>query len=543
MAYTSEIEKLERRWAENPKGRNFAPLADAYRKAGELDRAIELCRAGLQLHPDYVSAHIVYGRCLADQKDDAGATEVFRKVLALDPENVLALKVLAELAERGGRFEEAVEWLAKLLAVDPMNGDAAEALAKAKAKVAPTAKPTEPMLPAAAPPTPPPSPSAPEAMPVTEATTVQMGRPEFVVERTSAEPVAPEFEPARPAGEIQTYNGILDFESVAPSSTMGEGVELQEEVELEPQELVVEGLARTQYESGMFAAPAPPEATPRPEEELPHVDLPLIMPEDLSPLEAAATPAQRVSAPVSPPPPPPTPAAVVLSDDDGAADTAALSRAEPVLTETMAELYLRQGHREDALRVYQALLEQRPDDARLQARVEALSYRKSEGGMMGESVQAFLKRVLAGRPGLTGQPAVAPASPLDSAFAVAPPEPEVSLPGSATRPAEDSISLDQVFDDEAARGSLPGIDFPAPEPAATAEPAAAEEAESGGFSFDQFFSPPAPPTSPASGGAPAGAGSAAAKSPTRPSGPKGRTLLKDEDDLDQFQAWLKGLKS
>ncbi|HXH62728.1 MAG TPA: tetratricopeptide repeat protein, partial [Gemmatimonadales bacterium] len=106
MAYTSEIEKLERRWAENPKGRNFAPLADAYRKAGELDRAIELCKNGLELHPDYVSAYIVYGRCLIDQKNDSGAVEVFQKVLTLDPENILALKVLAEIAERVGRYDE-----------------------------------------------------------------------------------------------------------------------------------------------------------------------------------------------------------------------------------------------------------------------------------------------------------------------------------------------------------------------------------------------------------------------------------------------------
>ncbi len=69
----SEIEKLERRYAENPKGRNFAPLADAYRKAGQLDQAIELCKSGIERHPDYVSAHIVFGRCLIDMKYDPGA--------------------------------------------------------------------------------------------------------------------------------------------------------------------------------------------------------------------------------------------------------------------------------------------------------------------------------------------------------------------------------------------------------------------------------------------------------------------------------------
>ena len=151
MAYTSEIEKLERRFAENPAGRNFAPLADAYRKAGELDRAIELCKSGLERHPDYISAHIVYGRCLMDKKDDASVVAVFQKVLALDPENIIGLKVLAEIAERNGRFEEAVQWLTRLLAADPMNGDAAEALARAKGKAALAVKTTEPMAMAAQP--------------------------------------------------------------------------------------------------------------------------------------------------------------------------------------------------------------------------------------------------------------------------------------------------------------------------------------------------------------------------------------------------------
>src|SRR3989475_12813646 len=61
---------------------------------------------------------------------------VFRKVLTLDPENVLGLKMLADIAERGKRYDEAVEWLSRLLSADPMNGDAAEALARAKGKAA-----------------------------------------------------------------------------------------------------------------------------------------------------------------------------------------------------------------------------------------------------------------------------------------------------------------------------------------------------------------------------------------------------------------------
>src|SRR5437667_10854076 len=135
VAYTSEIDKLEARFRDNPKGRNFAPLADAYRKAGLIDNAIDLCQNGLKLHPDYVSAYIVYARCLVDKKDEAGAHGVFTQVLDLDGENIIALRGLAELAERNGKFEEEVEWLTRLLNADPMNGDAAEALARAKRKV------------------------------------------------------------------------------------------------------------------------------------------------------------------------------------------------------------------------------------------------------------------------------------------------------------------------------------------------------------------------------------------------------------------------
>src|SRR2546429_2212708 len=85
-----------------------------------------------------------------DQKNDPGASEVFRKVLALDPENVLALKILAEIADRGHRYDEAVDWLTRLLSADPMNGDAAEALTRARGRAAhAAARPSSP--PAAAP--------------------------------------------------------------------------------------------------------------------------------------------------------------------------------------------------------------------------------------------------------------------------------------------------------------------------------------------------------------------------------------------------------
>ena len=103
----SETEKLERRYAENPQGLTFAPLAEVHRKSGDTARALELLRPGLTLHPDYLPASIVLGRCHLDLGELPAAETAFKHVLDLDAENVIALKALADIAERMFRFDDA----------------------------------------------------------------------------------------------------------------------------------------------------------------------------------------------------------------------------------------------------------------------------------------------------------------------------------------------------------------------------------------------------------------------------------------------------
>ena len=546
MAYTSEIDKLEARFQQNPKGRNFAPLADAYRKAGLIDNAIDLCQNGLKLHPDYVSAYIVYARCLVDKKDDPAALDVFKKVLDLDGENIIALRGLAELAERNGRFPEEVEWLTRLLNADPMNGDAAEALARAKGKVA-----------------------SPD---ISAGPTAPMAKPDFAVDKESPDPVTfsppPVSTTSAPSADIENFETPISFNPNAHAAAKAEGLEVQEDVELNPQQIEqveIEGLARTQYEgSGMFRldAPAPADTTPPPEleEGLPAVDLPLIMPDDYS------APPSRPAPPVPPrPPQAPVPAAVALSDDDGAADTATLSKAEPVVTETMAELYLKQGHHQDALRVYQALLAQRPNDAKLKAKIQQLSGGGGTKKGSGISAQAFLKNIWSGRGAKPAPPATEPQGTLAAAFDVA--EPAASTPppappqplGEPSHPAQDHISLDTVFGDEGGGGSGSGShrateSTPGPGAAPTAPPSGPQDgSKTGGFSFDEFFAGGKPDAAaPGMGGAGGGPGGEGGKSGGAGAGsktPGGRTSGRtqrppeDEAEADQFQQWLKKLKS
>ena len=160
--------------------------------------------------------------------------------------------------------------------------------------------------------------------------------------------------------EVENFENPISFNPNAHAAAKADGLEVQEDVELNSEQIEqveIEGLARTQYEgSGMFKLDAPDPAAahggPDLDEALPQVDLPLIMPDDEMRPPAPRPPQPPAPPPPPPPPPPPSappppaptariPAAVALSDDDGAADTAALSQAEPVLTETMAELYLK----------------------------------------------------------------------------------------------------------------------------------------------------------------------------------------------------------
>ena len=46
--YDPNLEKYLKEYQENPRSRVFAPLAEAYRKSGLIDEAIDICREGLE---------------------------------------------------------------------------------------------------------------------------------------------------------------------------------------------------------------------------------------------------------------------------------------------------------------------------------------------------------------------------------------------------------------------------------------------------------------------------------------------------------------
>ena len=77
MADNPRIDELRRRVQKDPASIAFAQLAEEYRRAGSHEDAIATCRAGLTIHPGYLSARVTLGRALIEVNDlDAAQAEL-----------------------------------------------------------------------------------------------------------------------------------------------------------------------------------------------------------------------------------------------------------------------------------------------------------------------------------------------------------------------------------------------------------------------------------------------------------------------------------
>jgi tetratricopeptide (TPR) repeat protein len=594
----SEIEKLERRYAENPHGLTFAPLAEVHRKNGDVQRALDLLKPGLQNHPDYIPASIVLGRCHLDLGDLPAAETAFTHVLDLDGENVIALKALADINERLHRFDDAERWLNTLLTLDRSNDEARDQLARlevarrstaagaATADVDATAAelagesgapPAEAGISAETPTaawlSQPEAPAAADATPLTleglePAALDDIERPlgleppEALLGDEMVEPVAgmvgQETDDADDGsgdfrvetseeiilqssggGEFQVPDASQELFTRAPESLpFGEPgppasgtspVEASAEPEPEPEPVRAGGDDTALFDFGRVLVEAVGMVPPREEEEDAEVGEPEITAQasqpEAPPVEAepepipsdvhepasieahwsepmavpameleGAEPPSAYSPPVEPPAPVAEPAPIEP------APAYRPPEPEPVVTETMADVLLQQGHAAEALRVYRELAS-RSADPRLHQRVAELEsaqapapvtkYAAADTG--GRSVGDALREILAAR-----LPTRAAAPPVRQV-------PPASSEGAPTRPAADSLSLSSVF----------GEETPAAPPAV---PSAAPERER--VSFDDFYATPGPTQA--------------------PRGP--RAAEPKSDDLDEFHTWLQNLK-
>jgi len=288
MQSSPRIEELRQKFHENPR-RYFAPLANEYRKAGDPEQAIAICRAHLAQQPGHMSGHVVYGQALYDAHRTDEAREVFQLALALDPENIIVLRHLGDIARQRGDIEEARSWYSRALDGDPHDAEVAAYLAEL----------TEPLLSGGD--------ENESAAPATS--------------DTGKEPAAPaediEKEPASPYAEPASVADVPEASALSNESPY-----------LEPQE-------KTSATAGEADA------------------------------DVARLPDKKELQPT------PT------------------SESFPIVTRTLAELYLEQGHIEPALDIYRQLAAHEPEDPGIRARIEELSVgAANDAGLMEEAAGA-----------------------------------------------------------------------------------------------------------------------------------------------------------
>jgi tetratricopeptide (TPR) repeat protein len=114
MTENPRLEELKRRVQRDPASISFAALAEEYRRLGLFAEAIDASRAGLLRHPSYISARVTLGRALIEVGEFDEASSELEQVLRSAPENLAAIRALADIHRRRGEVSDADHYQATL---------------------------------------------------------------------------------------------------------------------------------------------------------------------------------------------------------------------------------------------------------------------------------------------------------------------------------------------------------------------------------------------------------------------------------------------
>ena len=109
MSDNPRIDELRRRVEKDPTSIAFAQLAEEYRRSGDFQQAVKVCRDGLARHPGYLSAQVTLGRALMELGEYNEAGRELEAVLQVAPDNLAAIRARAEIHQRRGNAPEPID--------------------------------------------------------------------------------------------------------------------------------------------------------------------------------------------------------------------------------------------------------------------------------------------------------------------------------------------------------------------------------------------------------------------------------------------------
>ena len=427
MAESPRLIDLQQRFEDNPR-RYFASLANEYRKAGDLERAISICRIYLDKQPEHMAGHVVLGQALHAKGDMEAADEIFKIVLQLDPENLIALKCIGDIAEKRGNLQLAHENFRHVLTADPRDHDTNNRLKAVEKELKLAASRNEEWIP---PRTsdeflvPPGGPSThvPAQVSNDDADATELSEPaavedpasnfEFFNEVSAAAPYlgeatreedphhtvesheVPHLEMPLVHEDVSEddFNTLLPEPALSHRPTIAEPVEQESAEESlavpdlmeESGEISPASIEEYQYRTAEFRLPVPDaggresslasgEVESEAKELLEDVEIPPPAPVSWEhhfdqPMRTGEY--SLSDRDLGEPAPP-------ANEDEPAENFAPVEPAGPFITETVAELYLQQGFTGEALLVYRQLARAKPNDQRIADRIASLEQRLAD---------------------------------------------------------------------------------------------------------------------------------------------------------------------
>jgi tetratricopeptide (TPR) repeat protein len=328
------LRELQEKFEENPR-RYFAPLANEYRKGGQHKRAIEICRTHLAQMPGHMSGQIVFGQALFESGEWDEARTVFGRALTLDPENLIALRSLGDMALQAGDTAEARKWYTRLLDADPKDSAVLALISEIDASSEVPVSPAAEDIPAES-----------DVSAASESAEPEPSEAALSTDSSAATEAPEQVEAATPTSETASseVEALQGLERHYPLDSVEETVPPEPTFELPPEPM--EGITSTRQDDGNALTAKQDEADVLDSWEPP-------------PPAVAQEAAETVESEQ------PAPEPAIASEARGFSGASA----EPFVNETMAQLYLQQGYRQLALKVYHQLSASRPHDQSLKDRI------------------------------------------------------------------------------------------------------------------------------------------------------------------------------
>ncbi len=123
LRYLKDMEYFSAKIEKDPKSKVFMPLALAYLKLGKFDEVINVCKQGLEHHPDYLAAKTIMSQAMLEKGIVDEAKDLLIEVATINKSNYRANKLLADIYRYENNIPKAIYYYRTAIQSSPEDSD------------------------------------------------------------------------------------------------------------------------------------------------------------------------------------------------------------------------------------------------------------------------------------------------------------------------------------------------------------------------------------------------------------------------------------